>query len=201
MIKLELTLRTTPDRYSERIRGTVIQVRPTYVKIAADDAVECVPYSKVASCVATCMQRDYTCDVHPSDIRDFLTRNLEDSLTMYDSPMPVRPAAPRPSTPVIPQAGPARIAAMEAALADEVAKQNKAELIAIKRQAVAADLALVNAQGTLLQCIDMMLKGQPYTQPVANLAEHAKALKPMAEAHGFKVVLIGDKSLATVVAA
>lgn len=195
MLEVTVAFKGGVDHPVRRVWGIVSSVRPSFLKVCKPSGEHVtVLYSEITQCQFYDPWCERTHNVDSRDVRAFLTQWFEENTNMYQQ-------TPRPTTPTIPATAPDRIAAMEAALAAEVEKQKHAAVTKAKRDAVAADLSFVNAQAKLLGCIDAMLRNDAkYTTPMAELAEHHKALKPLAEQHGFKIVLIGDKSLATIVA-
>lgn len=177
-----------------RVSGIVSSVRQSFMKVGLPSGEhEVIPYRGITHCQFCDPQSGRTFNVDSRDVRAFLTQWYEENVSMYPTSNPNTPSIPAAS-------GHDRIAAMEAALAEEFEKQKHAEERKAKLDAVAADMSFVNAQSKLLGSIDAMLRRDVrYTTPMEELAEHHKALKPLAEQHGYKIVLIGDKSLATIV--
>lgn len=194
MLEATVAFKGGVDCPVRRVSGIVSSVRPSFLKVCKPSGEHVtILYGEITHCQFYDPWCERTHNVDSRDVRAFLTQWFEENTNMYPTS--------NPNTPSIPASGPDRIAAMEAALAAEVEKQKHAAVTKAKRDSVAEDLSFVNAQAKLLGCIDAMLKGTVlYTAPMAELAEHHKALKPLAEKHGYKVVLIGDKSTATIVA-
>lgn len=109
--------------------------------------------------------------------------------TAYAVPQP----APIPDTPedAVKRAA-AKLADAEAALAAKTA--HDARIASID-----ADDALAKATRTLMSKIKYIVNGGNASDNSTELAQYRKELQPLAEKHGFKIVLVGNKKQACVV--
>lgn len=143
--------------------------------------------------------------MHPSQAReaaalamDAIGRNTTGFRDLERWP-PSAYVAPQPAPiPVTPEVAVKRatdeLAAAEAALAAKNAHAARIELIE-------SDYNLAGATQTLMTCIKSLVNGGSTTQDLEVLAKYRKELQPLAERHGFKIVLVGNKTKATVVQA
>lgn len=84
--------------------------------------------------------------------------------------------------------------------AEENERKAKAEADkAAVLQRIAEETLLAHATVTLLTEISAMTKGEGVTQQFG-LAKFRQQLQPLAQSYGYKIVLVGDKTRATLVA-
>lgn len=117
-------------------------------------------------------------------------RDLEPQRNSYTAP--IQPTVPSAEQ-IVKNAAEA-LANAEAALAAKNAHTARIELIE-------SDYNLAGATQTLMTCIKSLVNGGSTTQDLEVLAKYRKELQPLAERHGFKIVLVGNKTKATVVQA
>lgn len=77
------------------------------------------------------------------------------------------------------------------------AKEEEAKDAVLQR--IAEETLLAHATVTLLTAISAMTKGEGVTQQFG-LAKFRQQLQPLAQSYGYKIVLVGDKTRATIVA-
>ena len=82
--------------------------------------------------------------------------------------------------------------AIEAEAAEQAAAEAKA-----RADQLAYQLGLANATWALLTCIQSMDGGESEVSAQFKLANFRKELSPLAAAYGYKIVLVGDKTRAT----
>ena len=123
-------------------------------------------------------------------------------LVMRQQGVPKRPEAPTPP----PAADPVKAAEKFAAelVATAIAKKEADDAAAALHEAAVAvqnristELKLADATSDLLKQVRRLIGGEVEVPSMFSLAEFRKELQPLAATYGFKIVLVGDKTKAT----